>query len=554
MTLADHTEFLESLGAVSIEAEIESFRIIRISSNVEEVLGYPIERCKELGFFLEELIHPDDVERVLSSITQAFENGRSETDFRAVHRNGSHVVFYAIFGSDTDPAETRFGGLFLRSDRSARSTRISEDRLQLALESAEMGVWEWSVTEANIYWSEELYRLHGCTPDEVGDLLENYTMLVERIHPDDFNTVQAIVINSLKTGDDYDVEYRFRMPDGSYRWLYIKGRMYVDDDQNPVRIAGTAQDVTARKLAEIAAARELEDRKRAEAELKKLTETLEQRVRARTDELEVANAKLQAEVTERTRAERELARANRRLTQSNRELQDFAYVASHDLKEPLRKIATFADLMRVDCDAELGEEGLFYIERMQESAGRMTSLINDLLDFSRVKTSGDPFSTIELNDVVDQVLSDLDVRIRESAASIHVDDLPSIDADPTQMRQLFQNLISNALKFRRDDTPPVISVRSLTTRTTGLDEEKTCRLLVEDNGIGFEEQYADRVFSPFQRLHKSYEGTGMGLAICRRIVERHHGMISVKSRTGHGTTFTIDLPFYQPKTDEDETE
>ena len=551
MTNDDQARLLALLASITMEVELENFRIVCVGAAVEDVLGYSVEDCQASDFSFDVLSHPDDADRLVASVVQAFEDGRAEIQFRARHQDGTIVPFYAVIAPDPAAEEPRFGVLLVRSGQHAIDASVSEDRLQLALESAEMGVWDWNVLEASIYWSDELYRLHGCKPEEVGDLFENYTTLVERIHPEDINAVQQIVINSLRTGDDYDIEYRFRMPDDSYRWLYVKGRMYIDSDGNPIRVAGTAQDVTTRKAAEIAAARELEERKRAEAELTELTRTLEYRVRARTEELQSTNDKLKAEVSERARAERDLARANRRLVQSNRELQDFAYVASHDLKEPLRKIATFADLMRVDCQTELGPTGLYYIDRMQDSAGRMTSLITDLLDFSRVKTRTESFSPVDLNEVVNNVLADLDVSITEAKAKISVAELPVLRADPTQMRQLFQNLISNALKFRRADAQPAVTICVEDAGNGSGTGDDTIRIVVEDNGIGFDDKYADRVFAPFQRLQKSYEGTGIGLAICRRIVERHHGSISVTSKPGRGTRFSIGLPREQPEEERD---
>ena len=551
MITDDQARFLDLLTSVAMEVELEKFHIVQISTAVEAVLGYSVEECRSSDFSFDSVAHPDDVERLVASVVLAFEKGRAELQFRARHQDGSTVPCYAVFAPDPNAEEPRFAVLLLRSAQHAMAASVSEDRLQLALESAEMGVWDWDVLEASVYWSDELYRLHGCTPEEVGDLFENYMILVDRIHPDDLSMVQQIVIDSLRTGDDYDIEYRFRLPDGSYRWLYVKGRMYTDLSGNPVRVAGTAQDVTTRKVAEIAAARELEERKRAEADLTELAATLEQRVRTRTEELQSTNDRLKAEVIERARAERDLARANRRLVQSNRELQDFAYVASHDLKEPLRKIATFADLMRVDCANELGTTGLYYIDRMQDSAGRMTSLITDLLDFSRIKTRTEPFSPVDLNEIIGHVLIDLDVSIRETTAKIDVGELPVLRADPTQMRQLFQNLISNALKFRRSDEPPRVTICTEEIERGSGSGDDTYRIVVEDNGIGFDDKYADRVFAPFQRLQKSYEGTGIGLAICRRIAERHHGSISVRSEPGRGARFTIELPRVQPEEDSD---
>jgi PAS domain S-box-containing protein len=269
--------------------------------------------------------------------------------------------------------------------------------------------------------------------------------------------------------------------------------------------------------------------KESERKLRTLNETLEERVAQRTFEL---------------------SRANQVLSQKNRELQEFAHVASHDLQEPLRKISTFASLLRVDYENVLDDAGRSYIERMQSAASRMVDLIRDLLAFSRVETRGESFQTVDLGQILSDVLSDLEVSIREMEAKVEVDTLPSIEADPTQMRQLFQNLIANALKFHRPGAPPVLHVRGWAVRR---DRERTdliaeaVHLEVEDNGIGFDEKYLDRIFAPFQRLHgkSEYSGTGMGLAICRRIVERHSGMISAESTPGQGSRFIITLPLRQ---------
>ena len=295
---------------------------------------------------------------------------------------------------------------------------------------------------------------------------------------------------------------------------------------------------------------ELAQRRKVEHSLRELNETLEARVTERTAALERANRRLRAEVSERARAERALERTNSALVQSNRELQDFAYVASHDLQEPLRKIGSFAGLLKTEYAEALDETARFYIDRMQHGAERMSQLIHDLLSFSRIATRGAAFREVDLNDTLRGVLSDLDMQITETGATIEVDDLPVLDADPTQMRQLFQNLISNALKFRKSGAPPQISVSVESGETDGeihRDGLATCRISVRDDGIGFDEKYLDKVFSPFQRLHaqSEYPGTGMGLAICRRIVERHHGTITAQSAPGKGATFIVELPLRQ---------
>jgi light-regulated signal transduction histidine kinase (bacteriophytochrome) len=271
------------------------------------------------------------------------------------------------------------------------------------------------------------------------------------------------------------------------------------------------------------------DRERAEADLRAAHGLLESKVKERTTELAQANDKLQAFAGE--------------LQRSNRELQDFAFVASHDLQEPLRKIQAFGDRLRSKYGDALSPEGRDYLERMQAAAQRMHVLINDLLAFSRIASKGQPFVPVDLDRIAHEVLSDLEVRVQENGGRVEVGDLPEIEADPMQMRQLLQNLIGNAFKFHRPGEPPVVRVEG----RVSADERPRVTLEVSDNGIGFDSKYLDRIFTPFQRLHgrSEYEGTGMGLAVCRRIAERHGGTITATSVPGEGSTFTVELPRYQ---------
>jgi signal transduction histidine kinase len=260
------------------------------------------------------------------------------------------------------------------------------------------------------------------------------------------------------------------------------------------------------------------------------------------------------DVTERRRAEEQLRLFSAKLERSNRELQEFASVASHDLQEPLRKIQAFGDRLKNKCFGSLGEEGRDYLQRMQSAAERMHTLINDLLAFSRVETKAQPFTTVNLARVTEEVLSDLEIQIERSAAVIEVAGLPVIEADPLQMRQLLQNLIGNSLKYHRDGVPPVVKVygRVLQERRHAsgggaVAADQLCQLFVQDNGIGFDEKYLDRIFTVFQRLHgrQVYSGTGVGLAICRKIVERHGGHITARSAPERGATFVATLPTRQ---------
>lgn len=265
--------------------------------------------------------------------------------------------------------------------------------------------------------------------------------------------------------------------------------------------------------------------------------------------LTAARDALEDRVRERTA---ELAASNIELERSNRELQDFAFVASHDLQEPLRKIQAFGDRLRTVQGPQFSDQGRDYLDRMSGAAERMHTLINDLLGYSRVTTKAQPFAPTDLNKVVDGVLGDLETRIEQSGGSVTVRNLPTIDADEFQMRQLFQNLVANALKFARSDTPPIVEVSAdvfqgeFASIGRSMPEELV-RISVSDNGIGFDEKYLDRIFTPFQRLHgrNEYEGTGIGLAVCRKIVERHGGSLTAESIPGKGSTFIAILPLMQ---------
>jgi two-component system sensor kinase FixL len=251
------------------------------------------------------------------------------------------------------------------------------------------------------------------------------------------------------------------------------------------------------------------------------------------------------DITERKRAQERLEVFAEQLQRSNRELEQFASVAAHDLQEPLRKIEAFGDRLRSKCGDQLGDQGRDYLQRMQASAARMRRLINDLLAFSRVTTKARPFEQVALGRIVQEVLSDLEGTLQQTGGRVEVGELPAVEADPLQMRQLFQNLIGNALKFHGPGEPPIVEVTGRVVHQSG--RARTCEISVQDHGIGFEEQYLDRIFQVFQRLHgrQEYEGTGMGLAICRKIVDRHFGTITARSRPGRGATFIVALPITQ---------
>lgn len=286
-------------------------------------------------------------------------------------------------------------------------------------------------------------------------------------------------------------EVRIRHLDGALRYVEATGVA----DIMPGRHMFVGRDITERKLAEEA--------------LRRAKDELELRVRERTAELE----------------------------RRNQELQEFAFVASHDLSEPLRKIETFGTLLKARSAERLDEQDKDYVSRMIRAAQRMQNLLDGLLRYSRIQTRGQEFEPVKLDHVVQDATNDLELMISKAGARIETNPLPDVTGDRDQLRQLFQNLIANAVKFRRRGVDPLVKIYATRNR-------KFHRVVVEDNGIGFDEKYLDKIFQPLQRLHGrgEYEGIGMGLAICKKIVERHNGAITAKSTPGSGSIFIVMLP------------
>lgn len=286
--------------------------------------------------------------------------------------------------------------------------------------------------------------------------------------------------------------------------------------------------------------------------LNELKDELEIRVQERTKDLNLINERLKQEIRERGIVQTALERAHdelekrvkertAELERSNEELESFAYIASHDLKEPLRKIIAFSDRLKRKIP-DISEEATAYLDRLDNAANRMMILIDSLLELSKVSTKKGYLEIVDLRQVVKEVEKDLEIQLVSMKGSINIGYMPSLEADPLQMRQLFQNIIGNSLKYRRQGVPPVVDVES------SLNDTGNWWITIKDNGIGFDEKYAERIFRPFERLHgrSSYEGTGIGLAICEKIVNRHSGHISIQSQPGSGSSFTIILPQSQP--------
>lgn len=374
------------------------------------------------------------------------------------------------------------------------------------LNAVEQAVIAIDLSGKVLFWNRFAETLYGWPAQEV--LGRNITGMLSAPEMQD---ASREIMDRLRQGESWSGEYMVQRRDGTQFPAYIMDAPIQDAEGNLIGIVGVSFDISDRK--------QLENELRESSEqLRQWAADLEERVDARTSELE----------------------------RSNRELQEFAYVASHDLQEPLRKIIAFADRLRSRFGASMEPDALDYMERMQNAAERMKELINDLLTLSRVTTRGQPFEEVNLRQIAQNVLDDLETTIETANGRVEIAELPIIAADPAQMSRLLQNLISNSLKFRNKQEAPMISIWSETFYDSEC-EKPLLRLFVKDNGVGFDEKYLNRIFQPFQRLHgrMDYEGTGMGLAICRRIVERHQGEITARSAPNAGATFIITLPAQQ---------
>ena len=416
-------------------------------------------------------------------------------------RLSGEMRHFQVSGKPYFDAQGRFQGYrgtgrdVTDSERTHESLYAVKARLEHLLNTSPAMIYSFKAggDHAATFASNNIKTQLGHEPFE---FLDDPGFWTHHIHPEDAPRVFAEMDRLFKTGHHVQ-EYRFRHKDGRYLWMRDEMVLVADNAGTPLEVVGYWVDIT--------------DRKRAEQSVRDYAERLER---------------------------------------SNRELEDFAYVASHDLQEPLRKIEAFGDRLQTKCGDALSDDGKLYLERMQNAAGRMRALINSLLSYSRVTTKAQPFAPVDLTDVARDAVSDLHVRIERSGAKIECGAMPTIDADPMQMRQLLLNLVGNALKFQKEGEAPLVRIGAELCNRDGSGpvpadpNDVWCKIAVADNGIGFEEKYVDRIFGMFQRLHgrNEYEGTGIGLATCRKIVERHGGTITAKSAPGEGATFIVLVP------------
>lgn len=495
---ADMREAIEvaRLGYWSLNPQT---KIFTCSRETKEIFGLPGEDDIALAVVLE-TIHPADRQEAVGIIQTALTysgDGRCEMAYRIIHPATKQVRYIRSVGRvyfNDQQLPYRFSGTVQDISQSKIAEQAlfdSEERLRIATASANVGTWSYDLAENKIYASDQYKRLFGLSPERemTYELFVSAIVEEDRANTDQLNRDVMAVKNGQS---DYEWEYRVRgIEDGGLRWLKARGKVYTDVDGNPTRFAGAVIDITKEKRAE---------------------ESLEALVQKRTEELR----------------------------SSNQDLQQFAHVASHDLKEPVRKIRTFANRLQTDKASTLSENGKLFLNKIEKSAQRMYDMIDGVLTFSALTASQEPPQPVDLNEIVRQIEDDLEMVLREKGAAIRYNDLPVIKGAPVLIHQLFYNLLNNSLKFSRPGVPPLIHIVAEPTT----EPSAFVQLTVKDNGIGFEPEHAESIFQTFTRLNSKdhFEGTGLGLSLCKKIIERHNGTIRALGVPNEGAEFIFRLP------------
>jgi PAS domain S-box-containing protein len=373
--------------------------------------------------------------------------------------------------------------LLSQSLKTARRLEKSEERLKLSQKLANIGSWDRNIVKNRIRWSETVKHIFGFAENAAPEF---YDVFLQIIHPEDRDLVINSVNSCIEQKKDYEIEYRITTAKGTMRWVYETGNVLFNKKGKPIRMLGMVRDITERKITEMKSIKHL-----AEVE------------------------------------------------RSNEDLNDFAAIVSHDLREPLMTIAAFLQLINKKYGDKLDKKGMDYLLRSINSAKRLHEMIDDLLSYARIATERKTFSVCNANDILNNAVENLYTKIKESDARITYETLPHIIADKLQIERIFQNLIGNSLKFC-DNKEPLIHV-------AWKEQDGYHEFSVKDNGIGIEQQYHERIFNIFTRLHgrEDYDGSGIGLAACGKIIERHGGRIWLESGPGKGTIFYFTLPINQ---------
>lgn len=512
------------------------------NETLETLFGYSREQVQASPTWRSKHIHPDDKQRVIADISRVINSGgvvwTNEYRFRRADSTYAYILDrgYVVRNAQGEPVRM-IGAMMDISERKRVQEELQRQNRRWQL---------FADVTLKIRQSLQIDEILQTSVTEVHKLLHSDRVIIYKLLPDGSGTVVKEAVTEGIPGIFGEKIYDPCFAE-DFIEKYRQGRINAIGDVQTANLQQCYAEflqqlgVKANLVVPIIRSNQLWGLLIAHQCIRPRywSEWETELLRQLADQIGIALA--QAKMLEQeTRQRQELSR-------SNEELQQFAFIASHDLQEPLRKIKAFGDRLRITYGDVLNEQGRDYLQRMQNAASRMQTLIEDLLTLSRVTTRGQPFEPVNLSLITQEVLSDLEVRIGQVGARIEVGQLLTIDADPIQMRQLLQNLIGNALKFYRKDVPLVVKIycqflSNPSNKLLGVQE--LCAIYVEDNGIGFDEKYLDRIFNVFQRLHgrNEYEGTGMGLAICRKIVERHRGDITAQSKPGSGATFIVTLP------------
>lgn len=448
-----------------------------------QILGY--SHLELMGHTFQEVTYPEDIDVDLEQFQQ-LQAGKIPSytlEKRYTRKDGSLVwVNLTVSGIWNGGFEYAIAVIEDITERKAmeQALKDSEERYRLILEGSNDGIWDYSFVTQQIFWNERFSEITGFPLE--GRNEQGWEFLLSRIHPAQLPPIQAEWQKSIETQSPYQGSCRFQHAHGHYIDLFIKGKSVQDEQGHVYRASGVIVDITPLKQAQQA----LEDHAH-------------------------------------------------RLEQSNQELEQFTTIASHDLQEPLRKIMVFSEMLASTISPE-GEDAL---HRLQNAVTRMQNLLNALLSLSRINRKGQPFRAVDLNEVLGNVLDDLQLALQETQGQVLREPLMVIVGDETQIYQLFQNLIGNAIKYHREHVPPLIKVSGQIS-----EDRQFYQIMIEDNGIGIKEEHYTRIFEPFQRLHGAslYPGTGMGLTICQKIIERHRGGLIVSSQLGQGSQFKVFLP------------